>query len=126
MKKCKKKTKDGKPCPARPMGNGLCQMHQPGAAKELSAKAVEVRRCEREKARQDASELLSVPKDGAAIQDTIRECIGEVRAGKLDPEVSRAVAQLAGVFFRGVEIVELEQRIAAIEERQRAQSQGKN
>jgi hypothetical protein len=65
-------------------------MHQPGAAKELSAKAVEARRREREKARQDADELLSVPKDGAAIQDAIRECIGEVRAGKLDPEISRA------------------------------------
>jgi hypothetical protein len=101
-------------------------MHQPGAAKELSKKAVEARRREREKASQDAAELLSVPKDGAAVNDTIRQSIGEVRAGKLDPEVARAVAQLAATFFRGIEIVDQEQRIAAIEERQRAQDQGKN
>jgi hypothetical protein len=65
MKTCKKKTNDGKPCRARPLANGLCQMHQPGAAKELSVKAVEARRRERESARQEAADKLRAPKMGS-------------------------------------------------------------
>jgi hypothetical protein len=63
MKKCKEKTKDGKPCRARPLTNGLCQMHKPGAAKELSSKAVEARRREREAAQQEALRSYA-PQDG--------------------------------------------------------------
>jgi hypothetical protein len=122
MSGCKVKTKAGKPCKAPPLGNGRCVMHQSSdAAKELSGKAVEARRRERQAAREEAAAVLSVPKDGREVNDTIRQSIGEVKAGLLDPEVARAVAQLAGVFFRGVEIVELELRLKALEEKQGVQ-----
>jgi hypothetical protein len=119
MSVCKVKTKAGKPCKAPPLANGRCVMHQSAdAAKELSGKAVEARRREREAAREDAAAILSVPKDGKEVNDTIRQSIGEVRAGMLDPEIARAISQLAGVFFRGLEIVELEARLRALEEKQ--------
>lgn len=119
MAGCKAKNKLGKPCKAPPLANGRCIMHQSeGAAKQLSDKGVETRRREREAARQGAAEILSVPKDGKEVNDTIRQSIGEVKARMLDPEVARAVAQLAGVFFRGVEIVELDARLRALEEKQ--------
>jgi hypothetical protein len=122
MKKCKAKTKDGKACPARPGANGLCTMHQPGTAKELSSRAVEARRREREAALQEAAKKLRVPKDGTEVNEALLQCFAETKAGLLDPEVARAVSGLANVFFRGLEIAELERRIGAIEERQRAQS----
>lgn len=36
----------------------------------------------------------------------------------MNPEVARAVAQLAGVFFRGLEIVELDAGLRVLEEKQ--------
>jgi len=125
MNNCRAKTNSGDACRARPVnGSHWCQMHQPGAAKELSSRGVDARRREREAARAEAAKRLKVPADGREVNDLIRHCLGEVKAGLLDPEIARAVSGLAGVFFRGVETVELEQRIAAIEERQqRAQAE---
>jgi hypothetical protein len=55
-----------------------------------------------------------------------KRSISQNQAGDVSPVVretsSGQHATLAGVYFRGIEVVELEQRIAAIEERQRVQN----
>jgi hypothetical protein len=121
--KCKSKNRAGKRCSAWAAINGLCAVHaDPERAKELARRSAEKRKQDAEAARKEAGEKLSVPKDGRAVNDCIRQSIAEVKAGTLDPQVARAVAGLAGVYFRGLEITELEERISAIEEKQRDQS----
>jgi hypothetical protein len=65
----------------------------------------------------DPSELavLATPENAVDLAKFVAITMVETRGGKIDPRVSNAVSQLAGVFLRGIELGELERRVAALE-----------
>src|SRR4051812_5151254 len=118
--RCKGKRKDGKPCAALAKVDGFCPMHaRPGLAAELGRRSGQVRRhANRE---DDRPELLS-PRTTSEITAALGDVFADVRNRKLDPAVGRTLAQVSAAMFRGIELGELEARIARLEGRKNGSS----
>jgi uncharacterized protein DUF5763 len=107
---CKALKTDGKPCKAPPTKNGLCYFHaNPDQARVLGQKGGR-------KNRYQVTDVV-VPEriTGAALGTVLDRTLGELLAGRLDPRVATAVAQLVNMRRRVTETVDLETRVSELE-----------
>jgi len=118
MKHCKAKTQSGKPCKMRPIkGSDYCFNHDPAAAAQ---RAVARKRGGESRHNPHAGDLNTIPERISNIQD-VRRILDYVRNELLTLENSigrnRELRALSETYMRSFEIGELEERIAALEER---------
>lgn len=109
---CQGTRKDGTPCqqPARP--SGYCFAHDPElrqARREGSVKGGQ------NKHRMNRLRRL-MPADLGEVFDQLRGGMGEVHDGDLDPRAAQAMASLAGAMCKVLELGELAQRVADLEQ----------
>lgn len=107
---CKALTKDSQPCKAPPTEGGLCYFHaNPDKARVLGQKGGR-------KNRYQVTDVV-VPETitGAALGTVLDRTLGELLAGRLDPRVATAVAQLVNMRRRVTETVDLETRVSELE-----------
>lgn len=109
---CRKLTKSGKPCKAPPSEDGLCYFHaHPEQARILGQKGGR-------KNRYQVTDV-TVPENAtiAALGGVLDQTLRELLAGRLDPRVATAVAQVVNTRRRLSETVDHEARIAELEKR---------
>jgi hypothetical protein len=111
-KRCKAKTKDGKPCRAAATEGGLCFFHaNPNKATELG------RIGGRKNRHFVADGLDPLPKIETAreVQQTVARLIADVYAGKLHPRIAAGLAPLLSLQLRAIQTTNIEERIAKLE-----------
>jgi hypothetical protein len=59
------------------------------------------------------------PKTVADLRDLLAESIIEIRSGKMDPKIANALGYLGASYIKAIEVSEVQQRLDAIESRQR-------
>ena len=111
---CRGTRRDGQPCGAPATIDGWCWSHAPGRDAE--------RRAARQKGGTNKSTAARVA--NARLPNYLRPVLGavlsalrDVRAGTLTPAQASSIAALAGAAVRVVSAGQLEERIAALEER---------
>lgn len=107
---CKALKSDGKPCKAPPTKGGLCYFHaNPDQARILGQKGGR-------KNRYQVTDLI-VPANatGATLGTVLDQALGELLAGRMDPRVAGAVAQLVNTRRRMTETIDLEARVTELE-----------
>lgn len=107
---CQGITKDGKPCKARPTKAGLCYFHShPDQARILGQKGGRGNRYQ-------VTEVV-VPENatGATLGTLLDQAIGELLAGRMNPRVASAFAQLVKTRRDVAETTELEARVTELE-----------
>lgn len=88
-------------------------MHaNPALAASLGRRSGQVRR---HATREDDRPELSAPRTTSEITAALGDVFADVRNRKVDPAVGRTLAQLSAAMFRGIELGELEARIARLE-----------
>jgi general stress protein YciG len=112
--RCKATTKSGRPCRAHPItGSDFCALHSdPEKAAELGRKGGKMFAPLR--TLPEASYSLDTPQ---AVAVCLGDTINAVLTGRLDHRVGNSVAVLCGQLTKALEQGDLEQRIAALEER---------
>jgi hypothetical protein len=111
---CSALAKTGKPCRAAATAGGLCFFHaNPKKASELGR--IGGRR-KRFTASEDVEPLPKL-ETAAAVRDAVGQLIADVYAGKMHPRVAANLAPLLNLQLRAIETVDLEQRLARVEER---------
>ncbi len=114
LDRCRATTRAGAPCAARPLpGQRLCPWHAPQLAErraEWSRKGGEGKGNARR-----ASKELPPAMGGEELLATLTRVIRRVEAGELAPGPANAIANLARSMNATRELVELEQRLAAVE-----------
>ena len=109
LQRCPAVKKDGRPCNAKVAINGYCIGHAP-AAQEARRKGG--------KGTSRASRAMKLaPVALRPVFERLRDALGEVHQGELDPRVATAMASLAGAMVRVLTAGELEERVRALEER---------
>lgn len=115
--RCQAVTKSGKPCSARPVDDaGLCAWHSPAWAerrREWSAKGGAQRsNQQRAKKRLPTSTLAPIE-----IQGLLGVALRDVLAGRVEPGIANAAANLARALVTVREASEVEERLSALEGR---------
>ena len=108
--RCQGKTKEGKSCRAPATAGGLCYFHaNPDQARILGRKGGR-------KNRYQVTEVVSPENVTAASLGTVLDqALGELLAGRLDPRVATAAAQLVNTRRRITETIDLERRVTKLE-----------
>jgi hypothetical protein len=112
---CKGVTRDGKPCSARPRpGTDLCPWHSP----DLAARRAEwSRRGGRNSSnKQRAQKALPAAPTPDELQRTLGQALADVLSGALEPGRANAAAALGRTLLAIRESVEVEARLAALEQ----------
>jgi hypothetical protein len=118
---CEKVKADGKRCQANAQaGSRWCFFHDPAKAQA---------RTEARRAGGSATRAASLPADTpdvllgsvADVSGLLAQTINQVRRGDVDARIANCVGYLAGQMLTALEKGEIEQRIAALEERVNAQ-----
>ncbi len=110
--RCKGVTKDGKPCQAPPTAGGLCYFHaNPDQARLLGKIGG------RKNRRQTEDLSLSPPTDAAEVREMVAQAMVDVRNKTLAPREAGAIASLANTFLHSIQVSDVEERLAKIEER---------
>jgi hypothetical protein len=60
---------------------------------------------------------LETPQTAQDLTAFVAMTMTEVRLARLDPRIANAISQLGGVFLRGLEVGDLEKRVAELEKR---------
>jgi hypothetical protein len=107
--RCTATRKDGRPCTALAVSEGLCVGHAPQAQEAR-------RRGGRASARSARLGRL-VPPRLLAVYDMLELALGGVYDGEVDPRVATAMASLAGAMVRVLTAGELEERVRRLEGR---------
>ncbi len=112
--RCRALAKSGKPCAAAPLPDGLCRWHSPtweAKRREWSAKGGAQR--------SNANRVRKQIPDGLLTTAELRGLMGLVLkgviAGKLEPGVATAAANVARAMIEIAKVVEVEERIAELE-----------
>ena len=111
--RCQALNSEGKPCGAAAMPGGLCFFHA------NPKKAAQLGRIGGRSHGRAASALADpLPKLDTliAVQETISQVIGEVRAGKLDPKVAASITPLLHLQWQVLEVTTALRRVAELEE----------
>ncbi|HXM22713.1 MAG TPA: hypothetical protein VN948_15760 [Terriglobales bacterium] len=66
--------------------------------------------------RPDALKECAAPKTAADVRDLLAESIIEIRAGKLDPKVAKALGYLGTSLLRALEVADTERRLDLLEQ----------
>ena len=112
-RKCRAKTKDGKPCQALASATGLCSLHaKPGRAAELGRKGGRARR---PLVPEEPSKPVPPPETAQDIRIMLAQVISDLRVGRLDPKIASTMAYVANVQLRAIEVADLEQRVKILE-----------
>jgi len=126
--KCTAKSRKGKRCGAWAItGQTKCALHfDPERAAKLGA-----RHAYRPLLPTDPNARpLQPPKTASDVRDALAETMAEVQARArvhgMDAKLANTMAYVGSSLIRAVEICDLETRMKAIEERQRAQGNGKS
>jgi hypothetical protein len=105
--------RDGRACTnGIVLPSGYCHMHDPERAAGLRAIRVAGGHA-RSRARRAVKRL---PTDLKPVLESLLAAVQEVHAGKLEPPQATAMASLAGAICRVLQVGELEQRLAALED----------
>jgi hypothetical protein len=111
---CSALAKTGKPCRAAATAGGLCFFHaNPKKASELGR--IGGRR-KRFSASEDVEPLPKL-ETATAVRDAVGRLIADVHSGKINPRIAANLAPLLNLQLRAIEIMDLEQRLARVEER---------
>ena len=111
--RCQALNSEGKPCGAAAMPGGLCFFHA------NPKKAAELGRIGGRSRRPVAGALADpLPKLDTliAVQETISQVIGEVRAGKLDPKVAASITPLLHLQWQALQVTTALRQVAELEE----------
>jgi hypothetical protein len=116
--RCSAITKDGKQCTVRPLPDSQwCHHHDPALAErrdEMRRKGGEARSNARRAVRQWTAAGREL--ETADIPHLLRSCMFSVKAGTMEPSVASAIVALAKASVSIDQDVQLEARIAALEE----------
>jgi hypothetical protein len=115
MARCSSLTRKGDQCAASAApGSAYCFMHDPAHAAERSRNASK------------AAKAKQAPTELSAIKQELKDLISAVHTGEVARGTAAVMAQLFNVLLRGLEIErriaeqeELEERLTALEERER-------
>lgn len=111
--RCSKTKKDGMPCTAFAVRDGLCVGHLPESR--------EARRKGGLGSSKQARLGRLVPARLQPIFHLLEKAMAEVHDGTLDPKQAQAMASLAGAMVRVLTAGEMEARLRSLEERQQLQ-----
>ena len=115
---CTAARKDGQPCKAMAVVNGLCVGHQPGAQEARrkggrnSAKVIRMRGL--------------IPPRLVPVYDKLEKALTEVYGGQLEPKQATAMAALARAMVAVLTSGELEERVRTLEAKDDRILQGGN
>lgn len=113
---CTATTKSGRPCSAQAWQDGLCRWHSP----HLQEQRAEWRRrggeqrSNRARAKKTLPDGVLTPRD---LQGLLGATLKGVLVGRIEPGVANAAANLGRTLMTIRETADLEERIAALEER---------
>jgi len=113
-KRCAAPRRDGQPCQAPAVtAAGFCFTHDPGLATQRAAA--------RRRGGQNSARIVRlrglVPRRLSDIYDVLEDALGEVRAGKLNPQQASAMASVARAMVAASRLGELEERLRELEEK---------
>jgi len=112
--RCKAKAKSGLPCRAAATAGGLCFFHaNPDKAAELGRKGGRKNRHFVAVANADSLPKLDT---AAAVKDTVKQLVIDVRTGQLDRRTATSLAPLLNLLLRAIVGTDLEQRMMILEE----------
>jgi hypothetical protein len=113
--RCRQTKSNGGQCKARAVKNGLCVLHaDPELASKLGRRSGQARRYVD---RKESAPLVEAPRTAAELTAALADLFAAIRNRQLDPSVGRTLAQLSATIFKGIEISQLEERIAKLEGR---------
>ena len=107
--RCSATRKDGKPCTAWAIKDGLCVGHQPNSNEGRAKGGTHSSK----KHRLDAMLPLRL----RPVLELLENALTEVHEGKLKPSEATAIASLAGAIVKTIEAGIFEQRLMELEER---------
>jgi hypothetical protein len=113
-KRCLSTRRDGQPCRAPAVTpDGFCFTHDPGLVTQRDAA--------RRRGGQNSARIVRlrglVPRRLIDVYDLLENVLGEVRAGKLNPQQASAMASVARAMVAASRLGELEARIRELEEK---------
>ena len=109
---CKAKRKDGQPCRAPAIKDGLCFSHSP----EFAEKAKEARIIGGKHKAKAIRLHKMVPNRLLPIYDRLEKALDEVHSGDLEPRKASAMASLSSALIKVLTAGELEDRVRKLEE----------
>ncbi len=115
--RCTGTTRAGDPCRSFAVADGLCQAHSPARAeahREATRKGGEARSAVRRAARLWASRGQEI--EQGDLPAILRATMLDVRTGVIEPAVAQAIASLAKTSVALAHDMEIEDRLAALEE----------
>jgi hypothetical protein len=117
-RRCKARTKAGKPCRAAATEGGLCFLHaNPNKAAELG----------RMGGRRNGHAVIGVAdrlpslENALAVRNTVARLVEELYAGKLHPRIASGLAPLLSLQLRAIETTDLERRVRKLEKQRPAE-----
>jgi len=114
---CRGTTTAGKPCSARAQpGRAWCQWHDPTREVERAQWRSEGGRA-RSHRNTAARELKRYPVDMGSLRSTLFHVLKRVEGGDLEPNVGNSIATIARAIVAISQSVEVEERLAALEQR---------
>jgi hypothetical protein len=113
--RCSSRKQDGSRCKAPALRGGkFCNFHSmPGRAAQVGREGGLRRRVYNP----DKLRVFPAPKSPAALLDLLAETIIDVRAARIDPRTGNSIGVLAGACHQLIRSVSLEERVAALERR---------
>ena len=114
LNRCKARAKNGKGCRAAATSGGLCFFHaNPLKAAELGRLGGQKNRKE---TRVENLPLLPRVNTLVALRDAIAQLVESIYQGMVDPRIGSGLAPLLNVQLRVIDIAELEERVARLEQ----------
>ncbi len=113
---CKAITRSGDPCSAAAGASGYCPFHDPERSEAMAESRAAGGRARSKPAAAVEADAPDLPVARASdIVALIGDTIARVRKGALDPRIANTIGYLSSVALRGIEVGELEERLARLE-----------
>lgn len=113
---CKATTKSGEACSAAAGPSGYCPFHDPERSDAMAESRAAGGRARSKPAAAVDADAPDLPVAKASdIVALIGDTIARVRKGSLDPRIANTIGYLSSVALRGIEVGELEERLARLE-----------
>jgi hypothetical protein len=111
---CKALTKSGKPCKAVPLANGLCLFHS-GRQNPVQLGRKGGRK-NRHTIPDGESTPLTPPQTASDVKVSLANLMSDVKHGRVEPKIANCCAYIASSLLKAIEVGDLEERIAKLEE----------
>lgn len=114
--RCQASTRSGAPCAGVGGESGFCSFHDPALADVMAESRVAGGRARSKPAATVDIDAPDLQVESAAdVVALIGDTINRVRKGTLDPRVANTIGYLSSIALRGIEVGELEERLARLE-----------